>query len=235
MAMSDKQVTTKHAADADAKKTAPPTMADRVSDALNQATLAITKTDVDGAAKAAQGDVEKLLGSMTKTPPRPIPDKDLTDPAVLPSFHDHKLAYDTADNTYDNARAGAVAQLGSDLNAWKQAQSQHDHAMGAAQVSLAAAVKTATDDYDGKYNLDSRSRRLNLSYKLREAVAAAIQQYENDANLAAGTLATAAGALLSAHATFLGSLGTASSKLLADKAAADQEYWAAVEQVIDAV
>lgn len=232
--MSDKQVT-KNAGDADATKPPPPAIPQRAADALTHATLAITKTSVDDAAKDVLGDLQKALASLAKSPPRAIPDKDLTDPAVVPAYHDYKLAYATADNRYHNARSAAAAQLDSDLSTWTQAQSQHEHAMGAAQVAMTAAVKAATDDYDLKYNRDSHSRRLNLFFKKQEAVAAALQQYETDANLAAGTLATAAGTLLGAYATFVGSLGTASGNLLADRATADQEYWQAVELIIDAV
>lgn len=232
--MSDKQVSTKNTSEAAAKPAMP---ADRVLAALTQATAAITGIDVDTAAKGVQADCDKLIDALTPTPPRPIPaDKNpSSDPAIAPYWHQEKLDLDKAAIRYANAKSAAAAALEGELNNWSQAQSQYAFAMGTAHVAMTAAVKAATDAYTLKNNPDSHSRSLYLFYTMKEAIAAAIQDYQKGAASAAAVLASEAGALLGAHAAFLGSVGAAQGNLLADQTTAAQTFWQGVEQVRDAV
>lgn len=237
--MSDKQVSTKHAPDAGAKSATSDVPKDHVLEALTQATAATEAVakHTNSWADTIKNDLVNLLTSLMPAEPDDMPKHKTppSDPIAAPYWHQEQLDLAKANTKYANAKSAAAVALDGEINNWSQAQSQYSFAMGSAHVVLKAAIKAAKDDYFKKNNPDSHSRSLYLYFTMKEAIAAAIQDHQKSATSAANALASEAGALLAAHATFLDAIGTARGDLLVDEATAAQTYWQGVEQVRDAV
>ena len=238
--MSDKQVSTKNTPDPAERSKTSGKPVDHVAKALADATAAVT--GLVGTSRASmvdtiQSELQTQLDSLTHAAPpdMPHPKNPSTDPLIAPFWHQHQLDLDKAKIRFANAESAAGAALDTEINNWSQAKSQYTFAMGSAHAAMLAEIKTATDAYKTKNNLDSHSRSRYLFYTMQAGVAAAIQDHEKGATTAAAALASEAGALIAAHATFLDAIGTAQGNLLADQAAAEQAYWQGVEQVRDTV
>jgi hypothetical protein len=134
---------------------------------------------------------------------------------------------------YDSAELTALTTFETQQKVWSRAVKQYDFDLATAEVALRTAVKAAVDHYKDRTNPDSERHNSFLYYTMRSAVASALTDYEKLAGPAAGTLAGAAGEVLTAYAAFASSVSVAQSTLLFSEAAAELTFWDSVEQVRD--
>jgi hypothetical protein len=157
------------------------------------------------------------------------------DPVVTPFCSQLKLDKNKAASKFTKAKAAATLDFHTALETWTQAVSQHEFDVATAKATVDAAAAEAGKAFEDKKNLDSLSRNLFRYYRMREAIASAVQAYETSIATAASALAVEAGNLLAAHAGYIAALNAAQATQLAEETAAEQTFWQSVETARDTV
>ena len=154
-------------------------------------------------------------------------------PHIEQSIAQRDLDMEDAQFVYGGAELDALTAFETQQKVWSRAVKQYNFGLATGEIALRTAVKAAVDHYKDRTNPDSERHNSFLYYTMRSAVAAALTDYERLAGTAAGTLAAAAGEVLTAYATFASSVSVAQSTLLSSEATAELTFWESVEQVRD--
>lgn len=206
---------------------------DFVADAMQRAVDATSDFPAIPAAIANQ--ISKTLDALAKSK---YPQSDEENggrryPNIEKIIARRDLDIDAAQFDLGNAKRPALAAFETQKDVWSSALKKYDFALTSAEADLRTAVKQAVNDYNERVNPDSERHNAFLYYTMRSAVAEALTDYEKLAGTAAGTLAAAAGEVLSAYATFAATISVAQSTFLSGEAAAELSFWSSVEQVRD--